>query len=86
MILFKGATGKIVEIIYLNGKWPENSLPDAVMVEFETYKGPAFIQENSKVVPIFPVDRKIDCPCNSCYRKQIPLKLGGQPQYTSAKE
>ena len=74
--LFKGATGKIVEIIYLNGKWPENSLPDAVMVEFETYKGPAFIQENSKVVPIFPVDRKIDCPCNSCYRKQIPLKLG----------
>jgi hypothetical protein len=76
MILFKGATGKIVEIIYLNGKWPENSLPDAVMVEFETYKGPAFIQENSKVVPIFPVDRKIDCPCNSCYRKQIPLKLG----------
>ena len=74
--LFNGATGKIVEIIYLNGKKPENSLPDAVMVAFETYKGPAFIQENSKVGSIFPVDRKIECPCNSCYRKQIPLKLG----------
>ena len=67
--LFNGAIGKIVDIIYLSGKRPENSLPDAVMVEFETYKGPAFIQENSKVVPIFPVDRKIECPCNSCYRK-----------------
>ena len=61
--LFNGATGTIVEIIYLNEKRPENSLPDAVMVEFETYKGPAFIQENSKVVPIFPVDRKIEWPC-----------------------
>ena len=60
-------TGKIVDIIYLNGKRPENSLPDAVMVEF---------QENSKVVPIFPVDSKHDCPCNSCYRKHILLKLG----------
>ena len=69
-------TGKIVDIIYLNGKRPENLLPDAVMVEFETYKGPAFIQENSKVVPIFPVDSKHDCPCNSCYRKHILLKLG----------
>jgi hypothetical protein len=71
MILFKGATGKIVEIIYLNGKWPENSLPDAVMVEFETYKGPAFIQENSKVVPIFPVDRKIDCPLSRYTQEKV---------------
>lgn len=74
--LFNGATGKIVDIIYSNGNRPEDSLPDVVMVEFETYKGPTFIQENGKVVPVFPVDRKLDCPCNSCYRKQIPLKLG----------
>ena len=74
--LFNGATGTVVDIIYLNGKRPENSLPDVVMVEFDSYTGPGFVQESKKNVPIFPTDRKIDCYCNSCFRKQIPLRLG----------
>jgi len=74
--LFNGAVGNIVDIIYLNNNQPENSLPDAVMVEFHNYTGPTFIPENPKIVPILPVERKIDCYCHGCRRKQIPLQLG----------
>ena len=65
-----------MDIIYINSTQPGNSLPDAVMVEFHNYTGPVFIPENPKIVPIFPVERKIDCSCNGCRRKQIPLQLG----------
>ncbi|CAG2185619.1 PIF1 [Mytilus edulis] len=74
--LFNGAIGNIVDIIYLNDKRPDDSLPDAVMVEFHSYTGPAFIEQNPKLVPIVPVERKLDCSCNCCRRKQIPLRLG----------
>ena len=74
--LFNGAIGNIVDIIYLNGNKPENSLPDAVMVEFHSYTGPPFVDENPKLVPLLPVERKLDCSCNFCRRKQIPLRLG----------
>jgi hypothetical protein len=37
---------------------------------------PPFIEENPKIVPIVPVERKIDCNCCGCRRKQIPLRLG----------
>ena len=57
--LLNGATGTVVDFIYLIGKRPENSLPDVVMVEFDSYTGPAFVQENKKIVPIFPTDRKL---------------------------
>ncbi len=50
-------------------------MPDAVMVEFPNYSGPPFIFENPKVVPIFPVERRIDCVCHYCKRKQVPLRL-----------
>jgi len=74
--LFNGAIGNIVDIIYLNGKRPEDSLPDVVMVEFQNYTGPAFIKQNPKLVPLFPLDRRLYCNCNGCRRKQIPLRLG----------
>ncbi len=46
------------------------------MVEFPNYSGPPFIQDNPKLVPVFPVERRIDCICHFCKRTQIPLRLG----------
>ncbi len=74
--LFNGAVGKVIDIIYRGGTRTENSLPDAVMVEFPNYSGPAFIFENPKVVPIFPAEGRIDCVCHYCKRKQVSLRLG----------
>ena len=46
------------------------------MVEVPNYSGPPFIANKPKVIPIFPVERKVECRCNFCRRKQIPLRLG----------
>ena len=73
--LFNGAVGTVEDILYLNGRKPP-ALPDVVMVEVPNYSGPPFITEKLKVIPIFPVERKIECRCNFCKRKQIPLRLG----------
>lgn len=64
--LFIGATGTIIDLIYKNENRPENSLLDVVMVQFDNYSGPPFIEENPKIVPIVPVERKIDCNCCGC--------------------
>jgi hypothetical protein len=74
--LFNGAMGRIIDIVFLNDKGPNDSLPDVVMVEFDKYSGPPFMQDNPKLVPIVPVERRLDCNCCSCKRKQIPLRLG----------
>jgi hypothetical protein len=74
--LFNGATGNIVDIVYLNGKTPKDGLPDVVMVHFQSYTGPPFMKENPKLVPIVPVQRRLECYCHFCKRKQIPLRLG----------
>jgi hypothetical protein len=44
--LYNGAIGNIIDIIYLEGNIPENSLPAAVMVEFPNYKGPSFVKDD----------------------------------------
>ena len=74
--LFNGATGEVKDIIYSISKKPSNSLPKAVMAEFQCYNGPPFIESHPKLVPIHPIERSVDCICHSCKRKQIPLKLG----------
>ncbi|XP_021373892.1 ATP-dependent DNA helicase PIF1-like [Mizuhopecten yessoensis] len=74
--LFNGAMGKVMDIVYLDGKQPSDSLPDVVMVEFPSYTGPPFLKENNKVIPVVPVTRQLDCGCFSCKREQIPLRLG----------
>ena len=73
--LFNRATGKVIDIIYSEGQRPPN-LPAVVMTEFPSYSGPPFIADQPKVVPIVPVERRLDCFCMSCKRKQIPLRLG----------
>ncbi len=74
--LFNRALGKIVDIIYLNGKRPTTDLPDVIMVKFDTYTGPPFIDSKPQIIPIVPVERKLDCNCHCCKRKTIPLRLG----------
>ena len=74
--LFNGATGEIVDIIYPASKKPSDVLPKVIMVGFQCYTGPPFIESHPKLVPIHPIERTVDCICHSCKRKQIPLKLG----------
>jgi hypothetical protein len=71
--LFNGAIGTVVDIIYKTGCNPINSLTEVVMVEFPNYNGPSFTEENPKIVPIVPVERRLQCSCHS--RQTIPLKL-----------
>ena len=44
--LFNGATLTIIDLIYKNENQPENALPDVVIVQFDNYSGPPFIDEN----------------------------------------
>ena len=74
--LFNGACVTAGDIVYQNGHKPPDCFQDAVMVHFPGYTGPAFIEEDPKVVPIVPVTRKIDCKCHCCFRKQVPFRLG----------
>ena len=65
--LFNGAVGTVEDILHLNCRNPP-ALPDVVMVEVPNYSGPPFITEKPKVIPIFLVERKIECRCNFCKR------------------
>ena len=73
--LFNGSIGVVRDILYFSGRKPGDSSPDVVMVEFDKYTGPPFVPCNPKLVPIVPVERKIDCKCHCCKRKQLPLRL-----------
>ncbi|XP_056017318.1 ATP-dependent DNA helicase PIF1-like [Ostrea edulis] len=74
--LFNGSMGEVVDILYFNNNTPYGNFPDVVMVEFTKYTGPPFLKGHPKLVPVVPVERKIDCHCYSYKRKQIPLRLG----------
>ena len=77
--LFNGSVDNVKDtcILYmhLNGRKPP-ALPDVVMVDVPNYSGLPFITEKTKVIPILPIKRKIECRCNFFKRKQIPLILG----------
>jgi ATP-dependent exoDNAse (exonuclease V) alpha subunit len=74
--LFNGAVGTVVDIIYGRDKTPNDSLPYVIMVEFSSYTGPAFLKDYPRRLPIVPVERRLDCFCHFCKRKQMPLRLG----------
>ena len=74
--LFNRSCGKVLDIIYLEGRSPKDSLPDVVLVEFFDYSGPAFATHNPKLIPIVPIQRRVECQCGGCKRTQIPLRLG----------
>ena len=69
--LFNGSID--IDIIY--GNSPKDSIPTVCMVEFPKYTGPSFLSCKRKLVPIVPVQRKLDCSCLNCHRRQIPLSL-----------
>ncbi|KAH3691874.1 hypothetical protein DPMN_191052 [Dreissena polymorpha] len=73
--LFNGSTGTIVDIIYCNGNKPPLCQPDVVMVHFPRYTGPPFMKDNPCIVPLVPAERKVECYCHGCKRKQLPLRL-----------
>ena len=74
--LFNGSIGTVIDIIYGNGNSPKDSLPTVCMVEFPKYTGPSFLSCKPKLVPIVPVQRRLECSCFHCHRQQIPLRLG----------
>ena len=73
--LYNGSVGTVIDVIYPPNKSPQdNSFPKVIMVDFPKYTGPPFMQNFKTLVPIVPVERRLECGC--CKRKQIPLRLG----------
>ena len=71
--LCNGATGTVTEIVFADDQQPP-SLPVAVVVHFDNYKGPSF-SSFPNCVPICPVtvtNRNSHVPSE---RQQLPLKL-----------
>jgi hypothetical protein len=50
--------GTVMDIIYPAGKFPKDGHPICVMVEFQQYTGPPFIEENPKLVDDFDFECK----------------------------
>ena len=75
--LFNRSVGKIVDIVYLNGRKPlDGGFPDIVIVDFPSYTGPPLLDEFPTWVPLLPKEIRQDCLCSGCKRTQIPLRLG----------
>ena len=70
--LVNGANGTVRDILYDAG----DSLPYAILIEFDHYSGPKFFEKNDprhNWIPINPVN--IYNPIFSCSRKQYPIRL-----------
>ena len=72
--LFNGAVGTVMDIIYKTDSSPTHSQPHIILVNFPKYTGPQFLPEHPKIIPVTPVERRLDC--GRCKRKQVPLRLG----------
>ena len=72
--LCNGANGKIVDLIYDNDHCPPN-LPIAVIVEFDDYSGPSFIESMPNCLPICPVTVSVFYSGSFHERQQLPLRL-----------
>ena len=68
--LNNGAIGKVISILYPPNCGPP-TFPDAVVVDFLSYKGPNWIHEHPTWVPI-PVNES-RCEKNCCVRTGFPL-------------
>lgn len=73
--LVNGSMGTVRDIVFAEGSGP-TSLPVAVMVEMDTYSGPAYTDPNGhRVVPIAPARHTWEGTSGSCSRCQLPLCL-----------
>ena len=71
--LCNGATGIVIDIVYQAGHAPP-TLPIAVIVKFDGYRGPSCSDQESSLVPICPVTIKANS--NAFHeRQQLPLRL-----------
>jgi ATP-dependent exoDNAse (exonuclease V) alpha subunit len=71
--LVNGAVGNVVDLASKRGV--VGGLPDAVLVHFEQYSGPAWDPARPKVIPICPHHFNWREGRNSLSRTQIPLSL-----------
>ena len=72
--LCNGASGTVVDIIYHRDLQPP-SLPIAVIVQFDDYKGPSLIDSKPYCVPICPITATLQLSDGFHERQQLPLKL-----------
>ncbi|CAB3979507.1 ATP-dependent DNA helicase PIF1 [Paramuricea clavata] len=72
--LCNGATGTVVDIIYQNNHQPPD-LPIAVIVQFENYRGPVFIENQPWCIPICPITVTSQTEIGFHERQQLPLRL-----------
>lgn len=72
--LYNGALGTIIGFKFAPGKNPQtNDLPEYVVVDFPSYKGPPWIDDKPTYVPIPPVT--VTCNRGCCEAYFIPLCL-----------
>jgi ATP-dependent DNA helicase PIF1 len=72
--LVNGSSGTIKSIVYENDTAPPN-LPKCILIEFDCYSGPAFLENCPKVVPVVPLTRSWSSG-PVCSRTQYPIQLG----------
>jgi ATP-dependent exoDNAse (exonuclease V) alpha subunit len=73
--LTNGAVGRIHAIIYGENQQPP-SLPVGIIATFDDYKGPPFLPNLEKSVPIVPVRRDWHANKIHCTRTMLPIILG----------
>jgi ATP-dependent exoDNAse (exonuclease V) alpha subunit len=73
--LTNGAVGRIHAIIYSENQQPP-SLPAGIIATFDDYKGPPFLPNLEKSVPIVPVRRDWHANKIHCTRTMLPIILG----------
>ena len=72
--LCNGATGTVVDIIYQINHQPP-TLPIAVIVEFENYRGPVSNENHPFCIPICPITVTSQTEIGFHERQQLPLRL-----------
>ena len=70
--LTNGAVGTVKYIIYDNDLPPKQ--PKFVLCHFEDYKGPSYLAEEEKLVPIVPHEHHFIKQKKPCYREMIHCK------------
>jgi len=72
--LYNGSIGTVKDIVFKKDHSPNNNnLPQYTVVEFPDYKGPAWLPEHPKYVPLPNVVSECDLRC--CSREHPPLSL-----------
>jgi ATP-dependent DNA helicase PIF1 len=72
--LCNGSAGTIHKILYQNGQKPPH-LPIAVVVRFDKYHGPPFLQDHPSSIPVPPITFEWQCESQRLSRQQIPLQV-----------